>query len=575
MLSFQELAAQSEYGLQFHSDSNIEKFDNDLDQNFEDSISVRQYLATFIYELHSRHFLEAAVDSMWLIDSTYHAQLHLGSKYEDFEIKYKNPKDGKIKRITSYNQLANTKADLLTNAENNGYPFAEVYLKKLNLDNENFQGELVFKNNQLILIDEIKIYGNAKVDPSFLNFYLDLKKGDALDFSKVRKAQQKLQNLNFVKSSREPKMLFDKAGADIYFFLEDRKASRFDFLLGILPINDPLIERNNIITTLALIDLHNSFDKGEHIYAKFEQLKPITQELELKASLPYLLDSPFGVSTSFDLYRQDSAFIDIDYQLGVRYFLDGQNHLEVFVNRSVTNVLSIASQSIINNRQLPRYLDRQQNSLGVKLKANQLDYVFNPTMGWDLFVSAQYGRKNILKNNDLLELQDPTEPEFNFESLYDPLSLAQNQVKLVVDFAYFIPIGKNYSVQLRLRGGSLFSDGDLLSNEQFRLGGAKFLRGFDEQIFFVDKYLLGTLEYRLLIGRNTYGFVFADIAQTEDRSVGTNSSMRPLGFGAGFSFDTKTGIFNISLALGKDLINDNDFFDIAAPKIHLGYVSLF
>ena len=575
MLSFHELKAQINYELQIHSDNNIEKFDNELDQNFEDSISVHKYLASFIYDLHSKHFLEAAIDSTWIIDSIYHAQLHLGSKYKDFEINYKDPKDGKTKRINSYNELANTKAQLLTYAENNGHPFAEVYFKKLNLDSETFKGELLFKKNQQIVIDEIKIFGDAKVDPSFLNFYLDLKKGEALDFSKVKKAQQKLQNLNFVKSSREPKMLFDKAGADIYFFLDERKASRFDFLLGILPINDPLIERNNIITTLALIDLHNSFGKGEHIFAKFEQLKPITQELELQASLPYLLDSPFGISARFELYRQDSAFIDIDYQVGVRYFLDGQNHLEVFVNRSITNVLSIEEQLIISNRQLPRYLDRQQNALGIKLKTNHLDYIFNPTKGWDLFVSAQYGRKNILKNNDLLGLQDPAEPGFNFESLYDPINLEQNQFKLIFDFSYFIPVGNNYSLQLRLRAGSLFSNGDILSNEQFRLGGAKFLRGFDEQIFFVDKYLLGTLEYRLLIGRNTYGFAFVDIAQTEDESIDTNSSKRPLGFGAGFSFDTKTGIFNISLALGKDLINDNDFFDIAAPKIHLGYVSLF
>jgi len=45
-----------------------------------------------------------------------------------------------------------------------------------------------------------------------------------------------------------------------------------------------------------------------------------------------------------------------------------------------------------------------------------------------------------------------------------------------------------------------------------------------------------------------------------------------LGIGTGLAFETKTGIFNISYAVGKR--NDLNF-DLRQSKIHIGFVSLF
>jgi hypothetical protein len=47
---------------------------------------------------------------------------------------------------------------------------------------------------------------------------------------------------------------------------------------------------------------------------------------------------------------------------------------------------------------------------------------------------------------------------------------------------------------------------------------------------------------------------------------------RPLSFGAGISFETKAGIFNLTYALGKQL---NNPIILRAAKIHFGIVSLF
>jgi hypothetical protein len=46
-----------------------------------------------------------------------------------------------------------------------------------------------------------------------------------------------------------------------------------------------------------------------------------------------------------------------------------------------------------------------------------------------------------------------------------------------------------------------------------------------------------------------------------------------LGAGAGLTFETKAGIFGISLAVGRRDVGQS--MDLRATKFHLGYVSLF
>ena len=98
------------------------------------------------------------------------------------------------------------------------------------------------------------------------------------------------------------------------------------------------------------------------------------------------------------------------------------------------------------------------------------------------------------------------------------------------------------------------------------------LRGFDEETIFSTRYAILTIEPRLLIGQNSYLFVFGHIGYTEDKTNDTNTTDTPMGLGAGLTFETKVGLFGFSGALGKQLGNAFDFRDI---KIHFGYVSLF
>ncbi|HLA52102.1 MAG TPA: hypothetical protein VK618_02280, partial [Flavitalea sp.] len=98
------------------------------------------------------------------------------------------------------------------------------------------------------------------------------------------------------------------------------------------------------------------------------------------------------------------------------------------------------------------------------------------------------------------------------------------------------------------------------------------LRGFDEESIFSSQYGVASVEYRYLLGLNSFFSVFADYGLSTNRSLPAADTQHFLGAGLGMSFETKAGIFNISYAAGK---RDEDKFNLRQSKIHLGYVNFF
>jgi hemolysin activation/secretion protein len=120
--------------------------------------------------------------------------------------------------------------------------------------------------------------------------------------------------------------------------------------------------------------------------------------------------------------------------------------------------------------------------------------------------------------------------------------------------------------------GYLGGKGELLNNELFRLGGNQNLRGFDEEAFLVRQFILVTLAYRLLIGKNAYIYSFFNQAFLTEMREGIAIKDKPFGLGAGMNIETGAGLFGISVALGS---NNSQPLNSATPKIHLGFKNIF
>ena len=80
---------------------------------------------------------------------------------------------------------------ILNHLENNGHPFARVFLDSLLLDGESVSALLKVTKGPLYKIDSIRVYGNAKISNNYLQRYLDIANNSTYNKEKLLRINKK------------------------------------------------------------------------------------------------------------------------------------------------------------------------------------------------------------------------------------------------------------------------------------------------------------------------------------------------------------------------------------------------
>lgn len=556
----------------------------DFPSQIADSLALLTILRGGVANLHKQAYLEASFDFISKKDSFIYVGFHLGKRYDWATIRKGNVPLAFLAQVGFREKLFDNKPllfsdiraieeGLLTYAENNGYPFAQIGLDSLHFDNGRVSAALMMYSGDVFKMDSINIEGNVKVSAAYMHHYLGLKKGSVFNRSKVLQVSSRLQELPFLSERIAPTVIFkEDRTVQLNLLLDNKKASKWDFLVGVQPNTTPSGTQKFAITFNGNVDFQNLLGLGEHIFANFENLRPQSPRLNLKLTYPYILNLPIGFDGAFDLYKRDSSYIETRINAGGLFLMSGNNYLKLFWDRYRSSNLLINISEIISTKKLPTTLDIATQTLGVEWLKQDLDYRFNPRRGWSALLRGSAGWRQTLKNNDILNLRDLSDTTFNFLTLYDSLSLNSFQYSLGTKLAFYIPIFKRSVVKVGVQSGFILTSTPISFNEQYRIGGNRLLRGFDEESIFATQYAISTLEYRLLIGRNSYLYAFTDWGYVNDRTRTTRRKDMPLGFGAGITFETKVGLFGFTLAAGRQ---QNNPIDLRNTKTHFGYISLF
>jgi outer membrane protein assembly factor BamA len=580
-LFFYENNAQIPISFQFKNPSEKAFFQKEINpiSSVMDSLQAVEILRGYAQKLHNQLYLETSFDSLFFQDNTLIVNTFVGKRYTDIYLHEGTVSSDIFNAIGfrkgkkwDYKAIVDVKNALLTQAENIGYPFAQVWLDSITVD-PNISATLMLKIGALFTFDTINTEGYAKIAPAFLSQYLGIKKGDIFSRAKVLNISQRLAELPFLEARQKPTLTFkENSTASINLILDPKRASRWDFLVGVLPNTTAGGAQKFTVTFNGNADFQNLLGRGERLFANFENLRPQSPRLNVKLTFPYLLNTPFGFDGAFDLYKRDSQYIETQTTLGMQYLLGGNDYLKIFGNRYIANNLIINSLNIINSKQLPSTLDITTQTVGLEFFKNKLDYRFNPRRGWSQLLRGSAGARQIRRNTDIMNLKDPNDVTFNFSKLYDTVSLKNFQYKIESNSAFYIPVMKRAAMKIGLQSGFIIAPEKVSLNEQFRIGGSKILRGFNEEGIFATQYAVGTLEYRLLIGRNSYLYSFLDAGYVANITRTVRQYDNPIGFGAGITIETKVGLFGFTLAAGKEQGNP---VDLRNTKTHFGYISLF
>jgi len=439
-------------------------------------------------------------------------------------------------------KLANYLKEKTDKYVNNGYPFAHVFLDSTSIDSLTIKATLHISKGNYCVLNKIHVKGDSSISLNTVQSIIGISIGEPYIEDKVVRIDQRIEQNSFINKIKPAEILYTKEGFEIFLYLKSDKVSFLRGAVGLQP--NPVSQKMSLTGELNL-KLENSLKKGELLKLNWRSIKPQTQRLNIDIKYPFLFQSPFGVASNFLLYKRDSTFLDLNAEVNVSYTLKSGIRFRAHYKYINSNVLSGAE----NSTEFQFLSSYSTNSYGISIEKSEMDNIVNPSKGRVFNAKLYLGQRTLHS---------------------DSLSVSNMTYSGHMNYREYIPFLKRNVLVI---GGSFdfYSSPTIYQNELSRFGGLNTLRGFNEEELFSSTKGQITIEYRFLLDQNSNVFIFYDQCMYENNSLSYYND-NPFGFGAGISFGSKIGVFNITYALGKQFTNSIDF---RSSKIHFGYTAYF
>lgn len=546
---------QKNYRLEF-AGSSLKSFIKHPETEFKDSTQARAYVANLRTTAISKGYLLASVDSVAYEKQSARVFFYLGEAFESAALTM-NPeelsfvsKEGKIpEKLLSRvpftpREIAETLKKIHATYLNNGYPFATVRLDSLHVDSTSMQASIRVDRGAYMTWQDIHVKGDTAVSVKYISSLLGIKIGDPFNNKLLENIRSSIEQVTFLKEIKPHEILFTPEGCELYMYLESVPISSFNGIVGLQP--DPNTKRLSVTGELNL-KLLNILKRGELLDIRWQSIRDQTQSLTSQLNYPFLFKSPFGIDATFDLYKRDTSFLELDGTVGVQYYLSKGNYVKAFYQSLSSNVLSGGA----NNPTFSKLGNSKSNNYGLSFVSNRVDYYPNPSRGIRLTLRSSVGSRN-LQISDTSTVQKST------------------TYRGLISFEWFVPLTRRHVLRLA-NNSEFYSAENVFQNELYRFGGQNAQRGFNEDELFASTRTTFTAEYRFLLDKNSHVFAFYDQSWYEN-VAGNYYNDSPFGFGVGFSFRTNVGLFSISYALGKQFDNA---IQLNNSKVHFGYIAYF
>lgn len=534
-------------------------------QSSTDSLIVEKRLRALLLDFNHEGYLAASIDSINYDVEKITVYCHKGLRYHWVKVTFDSIDPAVFRkaniRTKNYNHwvdplaMVKDQQRLIDFYENSGYPFASVRLDQMNFDKERVEARMVLEKGPLIKIDSIIIKGNTRISPGYFERQIGITQGDLYRERKIRAISDRIRETNFLREIKPFELEFYEGSTDIYTYLEKVKASQLNGIIGIIPNHEKT--GRLLLTGDISFSLVNPFGRGTSFGLNWKKTEPLTQELKIHGSYPYMFNSSIGIGFDLFLLKKDTTYFMAEPKAELRFFLEGSDYIRVFFRHQGSSLLSTAGFENISY--LPPYADMNSSLYGAGIFLNRLDYFFNPRRGIFLEADLSIGTKKIRKS-----------PEIN-KDVYEGLDLSTTKTILDGKVSFFIPLGTRFTMQIRTISGHILNE-HLFENEMYRLGGIHNLRGVDENSILASSYIIGTLELRYLFEEQSNLFLFFDQGYYQKNLSSGLLEDTPLGFGSGMNLQTRAGIFTIIYAMGQQF---NNPLNIGNAKVHFGYTSRF
>src|SRR5690606_26250778 len=156
---------------------------------------------------------------------------------------------------------------------------------------------------------------------------------------------------------------------------------------------------------------------GETIEATYKNLTYKSPLFNAHIIAPYILGTRLGMEGSFDLYKQDTTYRKLTFEIGMRYQFTADNYFRVFYQNVGNRLITADTHYVATNKKLPENIDVKMQGLGLTYAADFTDNKINPHRGWLANVTATGASRTVVPNDAILELGNFS--GYDYQQLYD------------------------------------------------------------------------------------------------------------------------------------------------------------
>lgn len=473
-------------------------------------------------------------------DTIFHSEWSLGKKLDSLLIKY-NATDEIISKTLNFQsseiKIPINEAETFLNAivkklADSGYSISTAQLINHQVHTNYINADLDLHLDTQRRIDQL-------VFTPYNNFPIGIKKRLVKKYEKkpftdaiTHELQKEMEQYPFIKTTKQPEVLFTESNTALYLYVERHNISQFDGLIGFTNDDDGTIQFNGY----ADLQLMNILNKGEQLKLYWKNDGNQQTQFNLAGEVPYLFNTPFGLKTSLELFKQDSTMLNTKFNSTVLYYLNFNHRMGI----GYQSTASVAGKE--NFYQAANY-----NNQFITLT-----YLLNKYQDHPLFRQKYYV-------TGLAGFGSKTEEKDNRKGSQQFINLTAS---------YLWQLNNRWYINQQLEGSLLRSAIPLLYNEYYRFGGINSIRGFKENSLLAKTQMGLYNELRYLLAPNMYIHSITDIAYYE----GDNVKNTLYSFGLGFGIQTGGGLFNIIYANG---VQPNTDFKLSNSIFHLSYKTQF
>jgi outer membrane protein assembly factor BamA len=410
-----------------------------------------------------------------------------------------------------------------------GHPFARVLLGEIGRENGGgLDVALRVVEGPFLVLGDLRARGNEKTRGRTIRRLTGLRFGEPYDQDAVDACRARVLRSGLFRTVSEPSARIDwkKKEAVVEIEVEEARANRIAGAIGYAP--GPQGEEG-IISGLADVEFRNILGTARKGGARWERPSRETRLVRLFYREPWLLGSPFAVGGDLAQDIRDSTYARVSGGLSA----------DVDLSRRVSASFSAGLETMrprVESSPIPRST-RRRGGVGIVFEGRDLP--LNPTRGIFLRVGSDYGEKKIEE-----------EPERGIRGE------RARQATFDGGIGLYRGLGPRTVVAWESFGVGRFSNEEVVpAYDQFYLGGARTLRGYEEDQFRGARVAWTRLEYRYLLGALSRVFLFADwgyvFAGRMEEGRAVFSETTKIGFGFGIRVDSPIGLLGVDYGLGE------------------------